>query len=279
MNQLSAYIDASVVYGSDECAVKKLKEPNSYYLKSFPHPLTSRGKEYKALCPRTKEHKECFSPTGECFLAGDMRVNEHPGLTVMHTLLVREHNHIAEKLAKLNPHWDSDKCFEETRRIVAAQIQHITYNEFLPRVLGLNSLKSFDLELETNGYYYRYDSECSAASFNEFATAAFRFGHSTIRPNLTVMSEQALLGNADSKAITLRAHFNNPDVVMEQDMVDDLLRGLLMSPMETMDNRITDEVTNHLFEEKGKPLSGLDLVSLNLQRGRDHGIPGYNKYR
>ncbi len=34
------------------------------------------------------------------------------------------------------------------------------------------------------------------------------------------------------------------------------------------------QVTNHLFEEQGKGF-GLDLVSLNLQRGRDHGISFY----
>ena len=45
------------------------------------------------------------------------------------------------------------------------------------------------------------------------------------------------------------------------------------------DSRVTDEVANHLFEEDKKPKSGMDLVALNLQRGRDPGLPGYNKYR
>merc|ERR1719391_1879856 len=52
-----------------------------------------------------------------------------------------------------------------------------------------------------------------------------------------------------------------------------------MTPMETMDNRVTEEVVNHLFEERGKARSGMDLVALNIQRGREHGLPGYNKYR
>ena len=50
-------------------------------------------------------------------------------------------------------------------------------------------------------------------------------------------------------------------------MVDEIMRGLVNTPMENLDNFITSEVTKHLFEERGHPFSGLDLVSLNIQRG------------
>ena len=92
----------------------------------------------------------------------------------MHTILVREHNRVAKELKKINTLWKHDKVFEETRRIVTAQIQHITYNEFLPRVLGSNSLERYDLDLQTSGYYSDYNKSCSATTFNEFSTAAFR---------------------------------------------------------------------------------------------------------
>ena len=62
-------------------------------------------------------------------------------------------------------------------------------------------------------------------------------------------------------------------------MIDDLIRGMSTTSMETLDQFITDEVTNHLFEDKATPYSGLDLAALNIQRGRDHGLPGYNLYR
>jgi len=62
-------------------------------------------------------------------------------------------------------------------------------------------------------------------------------------------------------------------------MLDDLIRGVSTTSMETLDQFITHEVTNHLFEEKETPYSGLDLAALNIQRGRDHGLPGYNHYR
>jgi hypothetical protein len=87
---------------------------------------------------------------------------------------VREHNRIADQLKEMNVLWGQDKVFEETRRIVAAQIQHITYNEYLPRVLGPYGLGNFDLDLLTSGYYSDYNDSCSSAPFNEFSTAAFR---------------------------------------------------------------------------------------------------------
>jgi hypothetical protein len=62
-------------------------------------------------------------------------------------------------------------------------------------------------------------------------------------------------------------------------MVDELVRGLISTPMETLDNFISDEMTNHLFEDTHTPFSGLDLIALNLQRARDHGIRAYNEYR
>lgn len=68
--------------------------------------------------------------------SGDGRVNEQIDLALVHTIWLREHNRVAFELSRLNPRWSDEAIFQETRRIVIAQVQHITYNEFLPIILG-----------------------------------------------------------------------------------------------------------------------------------------------
>ena len=110
---------------------------------------------------------------------------------------------------------------------------------------------------------------------NEFGIA-FRFGHSLLKPALERMD--GIFSKKDPP-VKLSDHFFNPDVLYEPGMIDEIMRGLTTVPIETFDQFITNEVTNHLFEEKEKKFSGLDLAALNIQRSRDHGLQPYNEYR
>ena len=92
--------------------------------------------ETKNLKSLTCIAETLYEPSSHHCPAGDERVNEQVDLVLMHTLWMREHNRLAAQLATLNPRWDDERLFQEARRIVAAEMQHITYSEFLPVVIG-----------------------------------------------------------------------------------------------------------------------------------------------
>lgn len=104
-----------------------------------------------SLLPSAINSEECRLAGGQkCFKTGDVRSNEHVGLSAIHTIWVREHNRLAKKLKAINPHWGDEILFQESRRIIAAEIQHITYNEFLPMILGQVSIQ----EIRTTNFSF-----------------------------------------------------------------------------------------------------------------------------
>ena len=119
------------------------------------------------------------------------------------------------------------------------------------------------------GYSNDYIPSIDPRITNEFSAAAFRFGHSLI-PSLIRVYQ------AVRKTMELKDTFNKPQIVRLSGMVDGLVGGLTREKMESFDSGFVSDITNHLFDSDGV---GMDLVSLNIQRGRDHGLAGYNKYR
>lgn len=102
----------------------------------------------------------------------------------MHTLWLREHNRVASQLALLNPHWDDERVYQEARKVVGAEIQHITFNEWLPIILGMNYMDENRLSPLKSGMSNDYDPDVEPSITNAFATAAFRFGHSLVQGNM-----------------------------------------------------------------------------------------------
>ncbi|XP_063223065.1 uncharacterized protein LOC134531301 [Bacillus rossius redtenbacheri] len=270
MNQVTAYLDASFVYGSDVCETNALRTFSAGKMN-----VTRRPSGGKPLLPTTTTHPECKSSSKVCFRAGDARASEQPGLAALHTLFLREHNRLAEGLAGLNPHWSDETLYQTARRILSAAWQHVVYAEFLPRLFGWDGLHRHELTLRPEGYFDGYDADCDATIVNEFAAAAFRFGHSLLRPSLPRADESY---SPRQPPVRLRDTFFNPEPLRRNGMLDELLRGLVAAPMESLDQFITSEVTNHLFESRA-PYSGMDLAAINIQRGRDHGLAGYTAYR
>ncbi|XP_008203085.1 myeloperoxidase [Nasonia vitripennis] len=271
LSQVTSWIDASTVYSSSA--------RQSDGLRIFRNGLLQYGKiqSRRPLLPRQVDSDLCIrgSLSTSCFRAGDNRLSEQPALTSLHVVFLRLHNRFATQLAALNQHWGDEKIFQETRRIVGAIVQHITYREFLPIVLGHDVTKIFDIEPLRKGYYEGYDPNIEPNIANGFSTAAFRFGHSLVQNSFVRFdrSHQPIFNN-----VSIHKEFTNPANLETVGSVDRILLGLVNQPAQKRDQFISEELTNHLFQTPGFPF-GMDLASLNIQRGRDHGIPPYVDWR
>ena len=274
INSITSFVDASMVYGNSEDVAKRLRESESGRLRMGIESVP--GKNYLPFdtdslvdCMQPLESTEASSNV-PCFLAGDVRVNEQISLTSMHTLFSREHNRIASKLSELNPHWSNEKTYQEARKILGAEWQVIVYNHYIPNIAGPGGLQQL-------GEYRGYDSTINPGILNAFATAAFRFGHSQIMPIFHRLDKN--WKEISEGHLPLFRAFFSPFRLVQEGGIDPLLRGLISTPVKVRDPQqvMTRVLTERLFEESNQ--IALDLGALNIQRGRDHGIPGYNQFR
>ncbi|PRD30328.1 UNVERIFIED_CONTAM: Pxn [Trichonephila clavipes] len=300
-----------------------------------------------------------------CRPAGDVRVNENVGLMVMHTLWVREHNRIARKLSEVNPHWTDDHLFEETRRIVGAevifyystfyyefvyyivntvlsrmyiwcisitgaerilsnsnrnqqnidnsplnhilitffkilsallhdktvpfQLQHVTYSELLPTLLGTQVIRQFNLQpREDSEFYHGYDINLNPGTSNAFAASVGASFYSMMPSHFFLYSQTiGLKDRASPKHVTVgsmqisETHFH-PEPLYKEDTLDQVLLGMTNQNAQSMDEFITREMNNNLLddaEENRKEGGDMDLAAWIIQQGRDHGIPSYLEWR
>ncbi|XP_046379040.2 peroxidasin homolog pxn-1-like [Haliotis rufescens] len=266
LNQITAYIDASQVYGSSQVEQNKLRTFVDGKMRTVDDEFLPEDTENENAC-RTQTSPDY------CFLAGDHRVNENPGLQSIQTIFMREHNRLATALKDLNCHWGDERIFQEARKIVGAFMQKITYGDYLPSIIG-DQMNARELTLETSGYSNVYDNETDASIRNAFATAAYRFGHSMVR--LFLSSYSPAYDNLGQDQ--LREVFDNTHLIISEEnrTVGGFLRGLVTECVQSVDGKVSIELTDHLFPDGNR---SMDLASLNIQRARDHGIPAYTKWR
>ncbi|KAH9282853.1 Peroxidasin [Echinococcus granulosus] len=273
LNQISAYLDASNVYGSEDFENSQLRDTlydEGHLRGGMPTPA---GKQLLPFNIRGQvdcqaDPQQDFVP---CFKAGDHRSNENLGLLSMHTIWMREHNRIADELRSLNPHWSGDRLYHEARKIVGALMQSITYRVWLPKVLGPRGMEMMGGET-----YPGYDSSVNPTISNEFATAAFRFGHTMVPPIYFRLNEN--WETIPEGHLLLHKAFFAPDKMLTDGGMDPILRGLLFHGIRDIIRRpsLNPELTERLFAMAHQ--LALDLASLNIQRGRDHGLQHYTSY-
>ncbi|HEX2685623.1 MAG TPA: peroxidase family protein [Kofleriaceae bacterium] len=266
INEITGYIDGSNIYGSEEQRAAWLRSSVRGKLKVSSTPVGDMapfndGTIGNAGSPERPD----LSTT--LFVAGDIRINEQPTLACMHILFIREHNWQADRLAADHPQWTDEQIFQAARRIVIAELQHITIDEFVPALFG---------NAAGVGLYTGYNPQVNAGISAVFSTAAYRIGHTLLSSSI-----QRIGGDGNSipeGPLALRDSFfaAAPPLVLAHG-IEPFLRGVGAQKSQELDNKVIDDVRNFLFGPPGA--GGLDLISLNLQRGRDMGLPDFNTIR
>ncbi|MDB5304116.1 MAG: peroxidase [Phycisphaerales bacterium] len=282
---VTSYLDLSQVYGSSQIVADALRTFKGGLMKTSPGNMLPYDNttyftpaQIAALNMANDAHAV---PQSQLFATGDVRGNENVELTAMQTLFVRNHNQIAGKLHKAHPAWTDEQLFQEARKLNVAQYQNIVFNGWIPAVLGNNALSGY------SGYKPNVDATIS----NEFATVAFRFGHSLLSSNIERANNDGTRiadVNPNGSAIPLAEDFFNPTILNPRGVVDPLtghtssdigavLKGVADGVSQATDLMAVNAVRNLLFGNGG--FGGEDLMARDVQRDRDNGIPDYNTLR
>ena len=268
INLNTSWIDGSVVYGSDGTRARWLRTLSKGKMKTSSGnllPYNTINAELRGpLDPNAPSMKNDNGGTTKTFVAGDVRAAENPVLLSIHTLFIREHNRICDRLLREGER-DDEQIYQMARKEVGALIQAVTYQEFLP-ALGV-TLRPFS----------EYRAYVRPDITNTFATAAYRLGHTMVSDDVLLMDKYCTeVGPGEMELIEV---FWNPQLIEEYG-IDIFLKGAASHDQYQTDTKINDVLRNFLFGNPNDPVRfGIDLGSLNIQRGRDHGLPDYNSAR
>ncbi|HMG68623.1 MAG TPA: peroxidase family protein, partial [Chitinophagaceae bacterium] len=268
LNLNTAWIDGSVVYGSESSRAKWLRTFKDGKMKMSAGNLlpfnTVTGEKDAAIDPLAPDMANDSGHKTKTFVAGDIRAAEHPGIISLHTLFIREHNRICDRLIA-EGYRNDEQIYQMARKEIGGLIEAITYQEFLPAI-GIRLHQ-----------YRGYNDNARPDIANTFATAGYRIGH-------TMVADDIMLIDNDCKEIPpgefdLIEAFWNPQLIIDYGL-EPFLKGFAAHTQYETDTKINSVLRNFLFTSPNDPTRfGIDLGSLNIQRGRDHGLPDYNTVR
>jgi len=261
LNEQTGLIDGSAWYGPDKAATDKFRKGTGGLL------IVSDVSPKKDLLPG----KDCDQVSGsdnKCNAdAGDNRVAESHGLIMVTTLWWRLHNLIAGKLEDMHVSWNDDQLFLEARRITVAIFQHVIYNEWLTLFYGMENSKKYDI-LPGAGYFNGYNSKVDPQISNVVSTAVLRACHTNVHGVIEYKDEHGEIVGTDDLSDTIMTPMDHH--------IDELIMGSTLQCAHASGPSMTEELRGNLFKKNGV---GVDLAAINVQRGRDHGLPSYNKWR
>jgi hypothetical protein len=218
-NAVTSFLDLSQVYGSSAAVADALRTHSGGLMKTSPGGmLPYDNSSYftpAQLAVINMANDSGAVATGNLFVTGDVRGNENVELTALQTLFVRNHNLIAGELQKEHPGWSDEQLYQEARKINIAEYQAITYDQYLPDLLGPNALSKY------TGYRPNVDPSIAT----EFSTVAFRFGHSLLSSEIERQGNNGLdvlPSDPAGASISLATDFFDPNVLNPAGTLDPL---------------------------------------------------------
>jgi len=176
----------------------------------------------------------------------------------------REHNRQARALAPLNPTWGDEIIYQEARRRVIALMQHFYETEYMPMLLGSPGLDPY------SGYNSSQDVSINLL----FNTVALRYGHTQVNNITWRLNEDG--SHTTGGDILLRNVFFDPTLVISGGC-SVIFRGLNAKQHNSPEVNIVEDLKEYLFAKAG--FFGLDLLSTNMRRAREMGLPNFGDAR
>ncbi|EDV93848.1 peroxidase [Drosophila grimshawi] len=274
LSVVTAYLDLSSLYGNS------VKQSQQVRLFKGGQLRTNHANGQQWL-PVVQNHFGECGTNNECYSMPDKRNRFTPTIAVIQTVLLREHNRLAEQLSHLNPHYNDERLYQEARKINIAQYQKITYYEYLVAVLGatythLNGITHPYTE-GSSEYVNDYDESVNPNPYAEFSAAAFRYSHTQIPGWFSMVSPNRY----SNQTLRLSDYFERSETIRllsSNFNLADLVRGMATQLQKRADGNIDPEI-KHFFNRKEFQEYGSDLKSLDIQRARDFGMPSYNDVR
>ncbi|XP_067871236.1 dual oxidase 2-like [Heterodontus francisci] len=274
INLATTWIDGSSIYGSSHSWSDALRTFSGGLLASGPNkmlPRQSTGliRMWKMADPATSKHG-----LQGLYDFGNARANESPFLQAESIIWFRYHNYLAAQLQAQNPTWMDEDLFQNARKRVIATFQRIIFYEWLPAFIGQNVSR-----------YGGYKKQVDPGISPEFQTAAIRMINSLVPPGVYMRNKtcqfREVMNVHNEKVLALRVCNNfwsrkNPNFQGPED-IDDLILGMASQIAERDDNIVVTDLRDYMYGPLRFTRS--DLVALDIQRGRDSGLPSYNQAR
>lgn len=256
INTLPSAFDLSAVYGANPLRNSELLEKGPLG-RPTGKLKTSEG-NFMPL--NKKDFQNAPDISARYFLAGDHRANEHPVLTALHTIFLREHNRLCDEIRTKIPNLSGLHVYEYARKINIAQFQKVIYEEFYPAIIHRDLPK-----------YTGYRSTVNPTVSDIFAGAAFRVGHTLVGNELKRRDSSGRF----LAPISMNELLFRPATTFRSNL-DDFVRGAARTRCQEADLKVRDALRNMLFARVAGE-DGFDLVALNIQRGRDHALPTFRE--